>query len=273
MAQPDFLPSSGDAEFGEQVDNITRLLTELQALAKNNPGFKAARRDFVDFEVAEGDVVEDVDNPVETHEVVYGFSAIRHRSPRVGTSLHFEFSQTDRRRNVTVPPSVLEDAIGLPADQAGKEIADATFELSHTFRIATDDNHLSVCETYTYYDDEGDIIHLVCSCGDDHIDPVPVEASGQHPEDMLHVIGEVLGKSSRPQAPRQESIVATSNEEAGQLDALFEQGTATIFDQDEVQQDNAARGLEVLAAVRRALLIQAGALNLGPLVVRNETIE
>lgn len=164
------------APLTEQVELPTKLsqkqlLEEFRSFAFNNASFKAGLVDELFIRSRTGEAMEPDVFPEDHVSVTYEFEATRQRylegefetepdtPPREVKELSFFLSVIATRDAIEMPAYIAQQAYGISdAQQAVDEAGRSALDHRIRFRIATDSRWLSVRESYTFADSEGDIV-------------------------------------------------------------------------------------------------------------------
>jgi hypothetical protein len=240
----------------ERVNQKVLLLNELYSLANNNARFRRGVSDRVGFQVEEGDRVEDSEMPESTVKFAYTFSAVRYRNPEFAPTTRFEFSIVGRHENIELPGHIAEASMGLPAEEAIRAGGFATLECELKFNISTYDRILNICESYTYLDEDGDMISYVSSSESKHEGLMYASESYEDEDFDMLTTSQQFPHTQLRERLRHEPLVMTDAEEAQQLWSAVDSLNSAIESENEVPNQITAR--EVLSRIKQALLVQAG---------------
>lgn len=244
------------------ISETELLLQDLQELAYNNPLFRKGRRDYVDFEVGEGDIIEDPDNPVDRINFSYGFKAERQRVGENGPFTLYEFKVVGRYADSEMPAHLAARLTEKPPHEAVQDVGRVTLEQGLKYTIATDEKDLHICHSITYFGDEDDELFSICSCPSDHEGLFYGHA--EQPTDgsvaTIAVPSQQQSLMFLERRARREVIKVDKieTEEDIAVWAEFAKAAGHMFDIYEKAEEDAEQAREFLRTIRRALLVQAG---------------
>jgi hypothetical protein len=247
-----------------RVGDMTRLRRELFALANNNAAFKRGAKDSVFFSVGEGDRIEDIEEEADNIEVSYNFGAQRERTRGTIPNVKFDLSVVGKHKNTLLPPHIALKEFDMTPEEAATAGGTVTCEAEKKFTFETDYGFLHCCESYVYYDMDGDPISEICSCNpenDEELAYVGVEITedeeglGISPVKFLDIPAQHPYFHVRERATHEpltmDDIEASKNLWAAVLDLEID------FEADTYMR-RVREALQVLQLAKRALYVQAG---------------
>lgn len=159
---------------GGDAVTAKHLVTALRQFAHNNPRFRRGEIDEIELEVMEGERLEDASSPQNHVQLTYGYTARRFRDPSEPRSRTvFEVYAQAKQDCITLPPHIAKDAYGIDdVEEAVKLAGPSILQRTLSFTISTGERTLNTCESYTYIDEDGDVVNSVCSCTEDSSKPI-----------------------------------------------------------------------------------------------------
>lgn len=249
------------------VSDMTRLRRELFALANNNAAFKRGTKDSVFFTVGEGDRVEDVEDESDSIEISYNFSAQRERTRGEIPNVKFDLSVVGKHKNVLLPPYIAQNEFGMTPEEAATAGGTVTCEAEKKFMFETDHGLLQCCESYVYYDMDGDPISEICGCNPENDEELAYVGADviEEDDDEEDGSGLTIVKFDTPaQRPYYHVRERTTHEPLtmDDIDAAKNLWAAVLDMEVSLSEDTYIRrvreALQVLQLTKRALYIQAG---------------
>jgi hypothetical protein len=165
------------------------LLREFRKFAYNNAAFKAGLIDGIYLKMIEGDELEPDNVPTDEVSVGYIFSAdrVRNSNRPYRPEVAYQMSVLVVRDIIEIPAHIAMqyydcDDPKLAVDQAGN----GALEHEKRFTITNLGRSLLVCDSYTYKDDEGDILSYACTCPDKEPVAPPYILSGRDDDEILY---------------------------------------------------------------------------------------
>jgi hypothetical protein len=175
----------------EVNEQISRLARHMCNFANLNPNFKSGGRDYVRIEAEEGDrtqpefpydvYVDESEHSIPEASFTYKFEAKRERyyveeDEKYVQKAHLLFilSIIGINERVLLPQQMAEDVMGLPGEEAVREVGPVTLVATTMFALGTGNGNFSVCDHMEYKDADGEaLVEAPCSCENNNVMYVP----------------------------------------------------------------------------------------------------